>query len=154
LRATLIPRLWLHADQQRDVGYLAQAERGWLIVDPFHGPGYPWAIRVVCLLSPLSWLRSAQVVSIAAGLTLTIVTYLFARRDAGRFMAALAATLTAFSPAVFAYSCLLMRDLNPKSPTKLQNAPSRNEWDASAATISVIGFALESLGNVRVQTGS
>jgi len=96
--------------RSEDVGYLSQAERGWLVVDPFHGPGFPWAIRLVCMLSPLSWLRSAQVVSMASGVVLTVVTYLFARRTASRPIAALAGALTAFSPVVFASSCLLMSD--------------------------------------------
>ena len=93
-----------------DVGYLQQARGGWFVLNPYHGPGYPWMIRLVHVTTQLSWFSSAQVVSLLSGALLVVATYRVGRQT-GRGPALMAALMTAFVPIVLRSSWMLMSDL-------------------------------------------
>ncbi len=93
------------------IGYMERATAALFQVDPFHGPGYSWAIRLIHFISGLSLFSSAKLVSIISGTIFIILVYaVFSTTDTHR-MAWKVSLLTAISPVILQHSVMVMSDM-------------------------------------------
>ena len=93
------------------IHYLERAAGALFQVDPYHGPGYSLAIRLVRWLTRLSPFSAAQLVSILAGILLLYSAYRVFSISDGHQIAFRAIVMTAFAPSVLKYSGMVSSDM-------------------------------------------
>lgn len=92
------------------ISYMKRASGPLFTADPYHGPGYPLAIRLVRGATRLSPFVAAQLVSILAGILLISAAYRVFSLSDGHRTAYRAAVFTAFTPCVVKYSGMILSD--------------------------------------------
>jgi len=93
------------------IGYMIRATEALFRLDPYHGPGYSWAIRLVHGITRISLFTSAKLVSMLAGAMLLISVYTTLSFTDNRRTAGMATLLTSVSPVLLQYSTMAMSDM-------------------------------------------
>lgn len=92
------------------VNYMLRAEGPFFTIDPFHGPGYPMAIKAAKLLG-MGTFAAAKLASVVFGLVLLLVLHRLVATFSNAAQALTASALTVFSPLFLLMSTAIMSDV-------------------------------------------
>ena len=92
------------------VEYMLRADGPFFTIDPYHGPGYPVAVKVAKLLG-LGTFNAAKLVSVFFGTVIIVVLHLIVRSFSTPAHGIVTAAITAVSPLFLFMSTAIMSDV-------------------------------------------